>query len=136
MSDFQKITLPINDELTIKCCKCYESYWKELKSAAGVYHVFNESIEKNKSIRRFFSEVKVLFHYCFPCLKEVMIKKKIVVVKDSDLIKAKDVFKSIVAESSCIAAVLNQTQDIETICSSCINFMLLRLEYDDCIIPF
>ena len=76
MSKFHQPLLVIDDQLTIKCCKCYELYWKGIKSSQSNDYKFDESIEKNRSIRKFFIRENVLFHYCFPCLKEVLIKKK------------------------------------------------------------
>ena len=115
MSSYQEIRLAIDDKLTIKCCSCYESYWKKVKCQV-IDHKFDESIEKNKSIRKFFIRENVLFHFCFPCLKEVLIKKKIVVVKEWVYAITKDKDKSHAAEMSCIADVLNHRNDIENIC--------------------
>ena len=69
--------LVIDDQLTIKCCKWYEFYWKKIKSSPPNDFKFDESIEKNKSIRKFIILENVLFHSCFPCLKEVLMKKQI-----------------------------------------------------------
>ena len=125
----------IDDQLTIKCCKCYEFYWKGIKSTPlSTDYKFDESIEKNKSIRKFFIRENVLFHYCFPCLKEVLIKKKIVVVNDFVWFLIKDISKSHAADGSCIADVLNEKKDIESICFGCVNFMLLRLDCQDFVI--
>ena len=77
MSKFQQPLLVIDDQLAIKCCKCYEFYWKKIKSSPPNDFKFDESIEKNKSIRKFIILENVLFHYCFPCLKEVLIKKNL-----------------------------------------------------------
>ena len=46
----------------------------------------------------------------------------------------KDVIKSHGAAGSCIADVLNEKKDIESICFECVNFMLLRLDYHDFVI--
>ena len=135
MSKFQKLLLVIDDQLTIKCCKCYELYWKGIKSTPlSTDYKFDESIEKNRSIRKFFIRENVLFHYCFPCLKEVLIKKKIVVVDDFVWFFIKDVSESHAAAGSCIADVLNEKKDIESICFGCVNFMLLRLDCHDFVI--
>ena len=124
MSKFHQPLLVIDDQLIIKCCKCYELYWKEIKSSPSNDYKFNESIEKNKSIRKLFIRENVLFHYCLPCLKEVLIKK-IVVVDDFVWFFIKDVSESYAAAGSCIADVLNEKKDIESICFGCVNFMLL-----------
>ena len=76
MWTFHQQLLVIDGQLTIKCCKCYEFYWKNINSSQSNDYKFDESIEKYKSIRKFFILENVLFHYCFPCLKEVLIKKK------------------------------------------------------------
>ena len=77
MSKFHQQLLVIDDQMTIKCYKCYEFYWKKIKSTPQPNdYKFDESIEKNKSIHNFFISENVLFHYCFRCLKEVLIKKK------------------------------------------------------------
>ena len=76
MSKFQQPLLVIDDQLTIKCCKCYEFCWKKIKSSPPNDFKFDELIEKNKSICKFIILENALFHYCFPCLKEVLIKKK------------------------------------------------------------
>ena len=75
-----------------------------------------------------------MFHFCFPCLKEVLIKK-IVVVKEWVYAITKDKDESHAAEMSYIADVLNHRNDIENICFRCANFILLRLDsVDDFII--
>ena len=129
MSKFQQPLLVIDDQLTIKYCKCYEFYRKKIKSSPPNDFIFDESIEKNKSIRKFIILENVLFHYCFPCLKEVL-TKKIVVVNDFTWFLIKD-SKSHAAVGSCIADVLNEKKDIESICLDCVNFMLLRLDCHD-----
>ena len=134
MSKFHQQLLVIDDQLTIKCCKCYELYWKGIKSSQSNDYKLDESIEKNRSIRKFFIRANVLFHYCFPCLKEVLIKKKIVAVNDLTWFLIKDISKSHAAVGSCIADVLNEKKDIESICFGCVNFMLLRLDYHDFVI--
>ena len=131
MSKFHQQLLVIDDQLTIKC---YEFYWKKIKSSQSNDYKFDESIEKNKSIRKFFIRQNVLFHYCFPCLKEVLIKKKIVVVNDFVWFLIKDISKSHAADGSCIADVLNEKKDIESICFRCVNFMLLRFDCQDFVI--
>ena len=134
MSKFHQQLLVIDDQLTIKCCKCYELYWKGIKSSPSNDYKFDESIEKNKSVRKFFIRENVLFHYCFPGLKEVLIKKKIVVINDLTWFLIKDVSESHVAAGSCITDVLNEKKDIESICFGCVNFMLLRLDCHDFVI--
>ena len=61
MSKFHQQLLVIDDQLTIKCCKCYEFYWKKIKSSQSNDYKFDESIEKNKSIRKFL----FVRMYCF-----------------------------------------------------------------------
>ena len=134
MSKFYQQLLVIDDQLTIKCCRCYEFYWKKIKSSQSNDCKFDELIEKNKSICKFFICENVLFHFCFPCLKEVLIKKKIVVVNDFVWFLIKDISKSHAADGSCIADVLNEKKDIESICFGCVNFMLLRLDCQDFVI--
>ena len=134
MLKFHQLLLVIDDQLTIKCCKCYEFYWKKIKSNQSNDYKFEDSIEKNKSIRIFFILENMLFHYCFPCLKEVLIKKEIVVVNDFVWFLIKDISKSYAAVGSCIADVLNEKKDIESICFGCVNFMLLRLDCQDFVI--
>ena len=132
MSKFQKLLLVIDDQLTIKCCKCYELYWKGIKSTPlSTDYKFDESIEKNRSIRKFFIRENVLFHHCFPCLMEILSKKKIVVVEESVWYVTKKFDKSHIDGNSCIADVLNEKRDMKSICNGCVNFMLLRLDCDD-----
>ena len=46
MSKFHQQLLVIDDQLTIKCCKCYEFYWKKIKFSQSNDCKFDESIEK------------------------------------------------------------------------------------------
>ena len=62
MLKFHQPLLVIDGQLTIKCCKCYEFYWKKIKFSPSNDYKFDESIEKYKSIRKFFILENMMFH--------------------------------------------------------------------------
>ena len=63
--------LMVNDDLTIKCCQCYEDYWKKVRNLEKKEIYMDYSIEKNKTVRQFIIDENLLIHYCYHCLKKV-----------------------------------------------------------------
>ena len=60
-------------QTTVKSCKCYEQYWKTMKTEVFPFVEFNYSIEKTLSFRIYFSGKSCLYHFCINCFYDVVL---------------------------------------------------------------
>ena len=65
-------SLILLNQTTVKSCKCYEQYWKTMKTSAFPYVEFNYSIEKTLSFR--IHRQDLLYHFCINCFYDIVLK--------------------------------------------------------------
>ena len=111
------------NNISIKSCKCYESYWKNvIKSKHSVIH-FDASIEKVFSYRKYFVDGKMIYHICKNCLNEVI---RTIPLRTME-------FETTTKERlNCIFKLRNNTMLIEGCCYGCINFVICN--FSSCVL--
>ena len=113
------------DKTIICSCVCYGKYWLDLRkqseNVTNTNFIFDESIEKKNSFRKYFHREKELFHFCIECLEKVLEK-----VPQSALNVYRFKFKG-----GCIDKYKNgKKRMIEEICDGCIHFAVDSFAYD------
>lgn len=103
------------NEISIASCKCYQYYWRSMKKSNKENLVFDRSIERFKSFRKYFEEEKNLFHFCINCFNELVMNIPI------------DILKFEVNQRQRGDCILQNTLGLmedEDVCKSCINFII------------
>ena len=74
MNGKEKDFLILFKDVSVKCCKCYVDYWKLLRINQDKkdYFMFDYSIEKVKSFRKYYCDDKTLFHFCIKCFDAIL----------------------------------------------------------------
>ena len=100
----------------IKTCICYESYWIQLKNLSFPVVEFDYSIEKAFSYRKYFSEDRLLFHFCINCFNEIVNSVPLRIVE----------FEMQKGYIRCIYKIKHNIIPIGHCCPTCINFVIQR----------
>ena len=108
-------------ETVIKSCKYYESYWVKLKELKFPVIEFDYSVEKAFSYRKYFSNDKILFHFCINCLNEIISNIPLRIIEFEITRKG---------NMQCIYKVKHNIMPLGQCCYSCINFVIHR--YSSC----
>ena len=119
----KKVNCVINFNVTsVKCCKCYVDYWKsirELKGSNTVRH--DDSIEKVKTFRKYFSEDKTLLYFCINCFQRVVVSIPLSVIVSEMRFRLR---------GGCVGYFLIGEKNCDEICDSCIMFVVERYTND------
>ena len=59
-------------DTSIKSCKCYESYWKNVINSKNPVIHFDASIEKELTYRKYYADGKSIYHICKSCLSQAI----------------------------------------------------------------
>ena len=70
---------------TFKSCKCYTDYWKTIKLLTLPCVVFDYSIEKTLSFRKYFYDRKLFYHFCVQCFYEIVLSIPLDVIEHENL---------------------------------------------------
>ena len=122
----QDFLIPFKD-VSVKCCKCYVDYWKLLRINQDKknYFMFDYSIEKVKSFRKYYCDDKTLFHFCIKCFDAILYSVPFSIVQ-FEINQRK--------RGGCVANIFLGNEKIENICNGCINFVIQNFSKDDFII--
>lgn len=129
-SDKNKNCLLIFNETTIKCCKCYEEYWRKKRDSSSSdkervnVFTFDYSIEKVKSFRKYFEEDRILFHFCINCLQYIMLSIPLPILE----FEAKERIRG-----GCIVKFLAGSITVNEVCNGCFTFAIHQFSNDSCI---
>ena len=123
----QNYLVPLEHTI-IKCCPCYETYWKDLRKSNQSFFKFDYSIEKRKSFRKFYCDERTLFHFCVECFKKVIFSIQFLIVQPREYFLEGVFNKYLVSDSSCIAGILRGKFDVESTCNGCVNFIIARFK--------
>ena len=115
----------------IKCCKCYESYWKQLRKSKQSFFEFDYSIERKKTFRKLFCTERTLFHFCVDCFKKVIFSNQFLIVDPHEYFREGHFNKFLVPHGICIAGILKGKFDVESTCNGCVNFIIGRFKPND-----
>ena len=80
MTQYEFISLHLT---TVKSCRCYEQYWKTIKSNSFPFAEFNYSIEKTLSYR--ICHQDSLYHFCINCFYEIVLSIPIEIIENENL---------------------------------------------------
>ena len=109
------------DEISIKCCPCYNTFWKEIREKK-IGNVKFDDVEKVKSIRKYFWEEKFLCHCCIDCcLKNIILSFSV-----SNLLEEVNNRK----KGLCILKYKCDEMSLEEICDGCIVFVIINRKDD------
>ena len=115
----------------MKCCRCYANYWKDMRNARESHFVFDYSIEKEKTFRKFFCTERTLFHFCVVCFKKAVFANQFLIVGVREYFMEGHFNKFLVSDGTCISGILRGNFDAKNTCSGCVNFMIGRFKPDD-----
>ena len=113
---YRDCVIPLSNT-TVRCCKCYVEYWKQLKEAKITFCEFNYSLEKAFTYRKYFENDKILYHFCINCLHEVISNIPMRIFEFELMMKNR---------GGCIYMYKNNQISLGECCSICINFVILR----------
>ena len=106
--------ISLNDT-SIKSCKCYETYWKNVSKSKNPVIQFDASIEKVSTYRKYFLEGKSIYHICQNCLNEAIRLIPFRVIEFETTIKGR---------LTCICELRENRIFIDDCCNGCINFVI------------
>ena len=115
----------------IKCCPCYEIYWKDLRKSNRSFFTLDYSIEKRKTFQKFYCNERTLFHFCVKCFKKVIFSNQFLIVQSREYFLEEAFNKFLVSSGSCISGILKGKFDVENTCNGCVNFIIARFKADD-----
>ena len=105
----------------VRCCKCYQSYWKKVKESKNSLIDFDDSIEKVFSYRKYFGDAQTLNHFCKNCLSDGMYRIPYEIVKFEAKVRGK---------MNCIWKFKSGEIPMTKCCCGCINFIVCN--YGSC----
>ena len=76
-------SLILLNQTTVKSCKCYEQYWKTMKTSAFPFVEFNYSIEKTLSFRIYRQDL--LYHFCINCFYDIVLSIPMEIIEYENL---------------------------------------------------
>ena len=104
-------------DTSIKSCKCYESYWKNVINSKNPVIHFDASIEKELTYRKYYVDGKSIYHICKSCLSQAICLIPSTIIEFETTIKRR---------LTCISKLRNSYILIEDCCQSCINFVIFN----------
>ena len=99
-------------DTSIKSCKCYESYWKNVISSKNPVIYFDASIEKEL---KYYVDGKSIYHICKNCLNEAIRSIPLRIIEFETTMKGR---------LTCISELRNNSILIDDCCLACINFVI------------
>ena len=130
MAQYFNLRLAVHG-LTIKRCHCYADYWINVKKSDSDEFQMDYSIEKNKTIRKFIIDEKLLIHYFYSCFKKSSFNKQYLIVKSVKWFVFERENELPVENGSCNADVLRGKSEIEDVCFGSIIFLVKRFAPSD-----
>ena len=104
-------------DTSIKSCKCYETYWKNVISSKNPVIHFDASIEKELTYRKYYVEGKSIYHICKSCLTQAICLIPSTIIEFETTIKRR---------LTCISKLRNSYILIDDCCQGCINFVIFN----------
>ena len=112
-SHYQSFFIPMANT-TVKTCRCYEKYWRQLKLSTSPTIEFNYAIERSFSYRKYFSDQGLLYHFCINCLFDVVCSIPIQIVE----------FEMRKGHMGCIYKFRHNGIALGESCSACVNYVM------------
>ena len=104
-------------DTSIKSCKCYEAYWKNvINSKIPVIH-FDALIEKELTYRKYYVKGKSIHHICKNCLNQAICSIPSTIIEFETTMKRR---------LTCISELRNNSILIGDCCDGCINFVIFN----------
>ena len=104
-------------DTSIKSCKCYEPYWKNVISSKNPIIHFDASIEKELTYRKYYVEGKSIYHICHNCLNQAICSIPSTIIEFEMEIKRRLI---------CISKLRYNYIPIDECCHGCINFVIFN----------
>ena len=115
-SHYKECFIPLTNT-TIKSCKCYAKYWKELRGKKNPFLQLDYSVEKAFTYRKYFGDDKILYHFCINCLHEIIANVPMRIFEFELTMKGR---------AGCIFKYKHNSIPLAECCCSCINFVIHR----------
>ena len=106
---------------SIKSCKCYETYWKNVSRSKNP--VFEASIEKVFTYRKYCVDGKSIYHICKNCLNEAIRLIPLRITEFETTMKGR---------LTCIFELRNNSILIDDCCHGCINSVIIN--FSSCVL--
>ena len=110
-------------DISIKSCKCYESYWKNVINSKNPVINFDASIEKELTYRKYYVDGKSIYHICKSCLSQAICLIPLTIIEFETRIKRRLI---------CISKLRNSYILIEDCCQGCIDCVILN--FSSCVL--
>ena len=112
---YQSFLIPMNIT-TVKTCRCYEYYWRQLKRSPAPYIEFDYLIERAFSYRKYFSQVGLLYHFCINCLFDIVSSIPMRIIE----------YEMLRGHMGCIFKFRHNGMALGESCPACINYLIQR----------
>ena len=112
-SHYQSFFVPMGNT-TVKTCRCYQNYWKQLKLSTSPIIEFNYAIERSFSYRKYFSHEGLLYHFCINCLYDIACSIPIKIIE----------FEMQKGHMGCIFKFRHNGISLGESCSACVNYLI------------
>ena len=112
-SHYQSFLVPIQIT-TVKTCRCYEQYQRQLKRSTSSYVEFDYSIEKAFSYRKYFNQQGLLYHFCINCLFDIVSSIPMRIIE----------YEILRGHMGCIFKFRHRGMVLGESCSLCINYSI------------
>ena len=110
-------------DTSIKSCKCYEAYWKNVINSKNPFIHFDALIEKELTYRKYYVEGKSIYHICKNCLNQAICSIPSAIIEFETTIKRR---------LTCISKLRNSYILIDDCCQGCINFVIFN--FSSCVL--
>ena len=114
-SHYQSYLVPMSNT-TVKTCRCYEKYWRQLKVLTFPVVEFNYAIEKSFSYRKYFPHEGLLYHFCINCLNDIVNSIPLRIIE----------FEMQKGHIGCIFKVRYHCILLGQSCPACVNYIIRR----------
>ena len=111
------------DDTTIKSCKCYQTYWKNVRRSKNPLIEFDVSIEKVSTYRKYYVDGKSIYHICKNCLNQAIPLIPLRIIEFETTMKGR---------LTCISELRNNRILIDDCCDGCINFVIYN--FSSCVL--
>lgn len=112
---YQSFFIPMA-KTTVKTCRCYEKYWRQLKLSTSEMLEFNYAIERSFSYRKYFADQRLLYHFCINCLFDVACSIPMHIIE----------FEMRKGHMGCIFKFRHNAMALGESCSACVNYVMHR----------
>ena len=108
---------------SIRSCKCYETYWKNVINSKNPVIHFDASVEKDLTYKKYDVNAKLIYHICKNCLNQAICLIPSTIIEFETTIKRRLI---------CISKLRNSYILIDNCCQGCINFVIFN--FSSCVL--